>query len=43
MKRHIWFKAIMTVGAIGVIGLSGCSKENGNVQNEVTQKKQPKR
>ena len=27
----------MTVGAIGVIGLSGCSKENGNVQNEVTQ------
>ncbi len=37
MKRHIWFKAIMTVGAIGVIGLSGCSKENGNVQNKVTQ------
>lgn len=37
MKRYIWFKAIMTVGAIGMIGLSGCSKENGNVQNEVTQ------
>ncbi len=27
----------MTVGMIGMIGLSGCSKENGNVQNEVTQ------
>lgn len=37
MKKHMWVRAIMTAGIIGMIGLSGCSKENGTTQNGAEQ------